>query len=844
MGMSMDVQKIFFALKNPLDCLFYTKELISANNTNGNTTVILPKHIDPSKLEELLLRDRDFIDGVNIYGISSFPQSILRAKAKLGLKQRVDQIKLSEHFHNLFPRNLCRPLLNTVLELKNANFEDSYIELLNKRKDREGQILVEVFREYQKFLQDNDVWDTADYKKAFIDEALDLNSKLIDPSGTYIFAGFNEFTSYDLEIIGAISKKALNTFVVSPEIFNTDTDYSKILKEEFLSLYFTISEIKDTRITKPLIYEFQNMNDELYYAATQFGKDGGAIYATNDVDMYYSLLRYHFGEDKVSISSAIRLDRTSSLNILCTLISLNLNEWTYEDVTKILNFKHFWKDNNTVLKFINKAKQGLTLPRGHKAWLSLAGEKEFLEIKSFFDSVVNTVPLKAYPSDFNKALKTFTNKLNIQKSLEIKSIINLIERVTESLDDKIINANSYVRKIYNHAEENYVEKGPINFKPLYVTLASLCSANTAKKTWFVGLNQEAIAEMKQEDVVMNDNFILAYRSEGFIYPSSKETAILSEKIIQDACKHENCSFISSIGPVADILKDLHVIKETKTAPKILETAITELTPEEIKIPHKYDFLSASLIETYMKCPYICFAERLLKTQQQNSIEFGLTPIDAGRLLHTALEILLPKKLDNKNIDVEQEMTQIFNTNDLKGLSQHPLKNIFIKYYTNIIKKILDAEFKYMKERKLEIFKNTELKFKVSLDITNGMPLHGTVDRIDIDKKNNKLYIADYKTSSIPSKTEINTGKDIQLAVYIMAIANEYPNYDGYNAYYISIKNHEHSELETDSLEEVQKLFSIHGIDAIKGLLNGSYSPQPMDVEDCEKCSYRRCCGTV
>ncbi len=837
MGMNMDVQKIFFALKDPLSCLAYTKKLILANNTNSKVTIILPKHIDPSKLEELLLRDRDFVDGINIYGISSFPQSILRAKAKLGLKQKVDQIKLSEHFHNLLPRNLCRPLLNTVLELKNANFEDSYIELLNKRKEKEGQILLEVFREYQKFLKDNDVWDTADYKRALIDEILDLNSNLIDTNSTYIFAGFNEFTSYDLEIIGAVSKKALNTFVVSPDIFNTDTDYSKILKEEFLSLYFTISDVKDTRTTKPLVHEFQNINDELYYAATQLGKDGGAIYAISDVDMYYALLRYHFGENKVSISSAIRLDRTSSLNILCTLISLNLNEWTYDDVTKILNFKYFWEDNKIILKFINKAKQGLTLPRGHKAWLLLTEEKEFLEIKRFFENIVKTIPLKAYPNDFNKALKLFTNKLNTQKSLELKSIINLIDRVTESLDDKIIDANSYVRKIYNHAEENYVEKGPINFKPLHITLASLCSANTAEKTWFVGSNQEAIAEMKQEDVVMNDNFILAYRSEGFIYPSSKETTILSAKIIQDACKKENSSYISSIGPAADILKGIDIVKNTKTAPKILESALSELTQQEIKIVHKYDFLSASLIETYMKCPYICFAERLLKTQRQNILEFGLSPIDAGRLLHTALEVLLPKKLKDKDIDVEQEMTEIF-------IIQHPLKNVFLKYYSSIIKKILDAEFKYMKEKGLEIFKNTELKFKVSLDITNGIPLHGTVDRIDIDKKNNKLYIADYKTSNIPSKTEVNTGKDIQLAIYIMAIANEYPNYDGYNAYYISIKKHEHSELELASLEEVKKLFSIYGVPAVKGLIDGSYSPQPMNIEDCEKCDYRRCCGTV
>jgi hypothetical protein len=39
------------------------------------------------------------------------------------------------------------------------------------------------------------------------------------------------------------------------------------------------------------------------------------------------------------------------------------------------------------------------------------------------------------------------------------------------------------------------------------------------------------------------------------------------------------------------------------------------------------------------------------------MEFSLHPIDAGRLLHTALELMLPKKLKIEELNIESELIQ-------------------------------------------------------------------------------------------------------------------------------------------------------------------------------------------
>ena len=129
-------------------------------------------------------------------------------------------------------------------------------------------------------------------------------------------------------------------------------------------------------------------------------------------------------------------------------------------------------------------------------------------------------------------------------------------------------------------------------------------------------------------------------------------------------------------------------------------------------------------------------------------------------------------------------------------------------------------------------------------LLDGVPVKGKIDRLDVDKAKNDLYVVDYKSSQIPSGTDIKSGEDIQLAVYIMAMASKYPEFNDYNGCYVSIKELKRSSLDILSLEKAKELFSIYGLKAVKGIKDGVYTPRPMDTSICEKCDYRRCCGAV
>ena len=830
--MSVHLGKVFYVLENPLDCLFYAKSLIRA--AEGTPVyVLLPKHIDPSRFEHLLLQDADVFSGVDIQVISSFPRNVMTSIGYFDLPQRVDQIELSEHFSGRIPRGLARPVLNAVLELKQADFESDYLKFLG------AEVLVEVFEEYQRFLRSKNLFDDADYKKLFVSEVLSPGSNIIDTQGLYIFAGFHEFSSFDLDIIKAVSSKAAGTFIVGPDVLNMDIEYSRLLNEQMISMGFKTINVKDERTTVSKIHEFSNINDEVFYISQNL--DQAVIYAPSDVETYYSLLRYHLGEEKVAINAVMRLDRTQYLTSVCTLLQLNSNGWIYSDVAKVLNFAPLWKDQDTVLKLVSASSKGSSLPRGYKVWLELAEQQKNKEVYDFIKAVVETIPIKASPSYFEKALKGF---IKGKDDLEADSVMNLVIRVTACLEDKPMTSQDLVRKLYEHAEENYVKKGYISYKPITTTLASLVAANTSKKVWFAGMNQDSFISMKKEDVVMSDKAILSFRAEGFLYPTSKERALITNKIIRDASSKENSSYLPSVGPVVEHLAGATVHKHTKIFTPVLDGAMSTLGPNDIELDGpKFPLLSVSLLKSYMQCPYIFLAQRILKIESQDVKELSLRPQDVGNILHAALESLLPKKLSDEELNIETELEQLLNTEKFKWLLAHPLKRVFVKYYATIIENFLKKEVEFMRGKGLSLFERTEKKFQVSLDITEGLPLKGKIDRIDIDKQNNKLYVADYKTSKIPTATDIRNGEEIQLAAYIMAMAAEYPQYD-YDGYYISIKGLERTNLKITSLDDAKNILAIRTPEAVKGIKKGLYTPRPMDPDMCEKCDYRRCCGAV
>jgi hypothetical protein len=269
------------------------------------------------------------------------------------------------------------------------------------------------------------------------------------------------------------------------------------------------------------------------------------------MELYYSLLRYYLGKEKVSINKALRLDRTACLRLFSSILLLNSSDWSFKNVATILNFIPLWQDPEKVLLFSSKVHEGLTLPRGARQWQKLMEPSGNTELISFFKSVST----KDISKSLNDIIKNngIEKRLSVPEQLELSSVMNLVSRVLECIEPKDMSAEVFVRKLCDHAEENYVTKGALSFKPMSVQLASLASSNISDDVFFVGMNQDSFVQNRREDVVMNDDLILKYRNAGFLSPTSRERSAIESKIIKDATSRAESSYLSSIGNVAEFL---------------------------------------------------------------------------------------------------------------------------------------------------------------------------------------------------------------------------------------------------------------------------------------------------
>ena len=170
------------------------------------------------------------------------------------------------------------------------------------------------------------------------------------------------------------------------------------------------------------------------------------------------------------------------------------------------------------------------------------------------------------------------------------------------------------------------------------------------------------------------------------------------------------------------------------------------------------------------------------------MEEGLTPADEGDLLHQVLAGFTEKHLNAKICELpfaalEQELGAIFDKAAQAALEQGKIVNSFLwqaeaPRLLNMLKRWLRYEYK---DQQCWSFAPCAVEWDFSSK--NGKPLHlrlsdgtrvslnGRVDRIDSDGQ--RVFVTDYKRSYAPSGKDLATGFDVQLPLYILAVAGLY-----------------------------------------------------------------------
>ena len=247
-----------------------------------------------------------------------------------------------------------------------------------------------------------------------------------------------------------------------------------------------------------------------------------------------------------------------------------------------------------------------------------------------------------------------------------------------------------------------------------------------------------------------------------------------------------------------------------------------------------DYFSATMLESYNKCPFKNYVDYGIKPQKLNIFEES--PADIGDYYHTAIAMFF-NKIEKENIffntieefDVPILCEDIFEIVDdshndmfLDATSRNKflkeqMQNKIICSIWNIICQLKKGKFSVFKnEYNLSVNNNS-----LPLVLENGETVYltGIIDRLDTC--DNVFKVVDYKSSAQSFSEElVKTGIQLQLPLYAVAI-----NKDIAGFYYFHIQN---PVLDLDKKENsALKKFKLNG------MTNEKYLPFIDDIGDGE-----------
>lgn len=208
--------------------------------------------------------------------------------------------------------------------------------------------------------------------------------------------------------------------------------------------------------------------------------------------------------------------------------------------------------------------------------------------------------------------------------------------------------------------------------------------------------------------------------------------------------------------------------------------------------------SISQLETYAKCPYKYFAERVLKLKPIEEPSEEIEALEMGSLLHNILyefyktirqkRIIISKASDKdfnfaRNIlfRIAEEKINEGNFNSpltfyekekilgINGKWQNSILYLFLKTERENNKNFLPEFFEQVFGSLQPLNKYSTNEKSIGELKAGSVKIRGKIDRIDIDEKDNTFEVIDYKLSGKrPKRDDFDEGLSLQLPLYMYA----------------------------------------------------------------------------
>lgn len=280
--------------------------------------------------------------------------------------------------------------------------------------------------------------------------------------------------------------------------------------------------------------------------------------------------------------------------------------------------------------------------------------------------------------------------------------------------------------------------------------------------------------------------------------------------------------------------------------------------------------SITSLEEYAKCPFAFFCHRILRVDQEEIPGLLMSALEEGIIYHDILksffmkhrgEILRKEALDIYYREIDQLIESVFDPQEPQGAAETGILRMLQKAgirqtLRNFIFDEMDWEARIHGSYRPAYF---EMDFDLpGLADQNGIPfrLIGKVDRVDLRHDGSGFIVTDYKTGGTPSRKAIDDGLDLQLVLYIRAVAAALPGMTAMGGAYYSLKKHERApclwrksfinetglrmkSMDDQEWETLLEQNLLHIKDYVTKIRNGEF--RLTDGECSSFCAYRSVC---
>lgn len=484
-----------------------------------------------------------------------------------------------------------------------------------------------------------------------------------------------------------------------------------------------------------------------------------------------------------------------------SLLTLLKNNLTFFDYDKnelecyIKNFEKYVLDNTKHCDGLKSYKKDLNLNLNNKELRD--------KLINFIDTIDN------FFSIFNKNEYNFTDLLILH--------LKLVEKITKNKDnnDVIWYLNDTNSKIFQFFNENLLPQvedyGKIKLEEYYDILKYILSQQSYSDNYSIypaiNLITSQEARLINYDLVIINNLNegtfpkniptdpwmsrsmrekfglpakeieigkLAY---DFIQLISQKEVLLTRSIKVDGVATFKSRFLQRFETLLACNKIFLKNKqnEFKEAYKKLNT----VTLDNICLSNKRPYpipsisvrpktLSATYIDLLNQNPYDIYAKYILNLRPINILTEIKISAKLGTILHSVFEKYDKNYNDYKDNKLENLQKLLTLEIEKNFIDDNISKEIYLCRFNKIIedfKRLDDKSREYVDEIITEKQEKTILK-------ECGITLEAKIDRIEKDCNNN-INIVDYKTGNTPTKTDVKSGKKLQLLIEAFILNNQY-----------------------------------------------------------------------